>query len=369
MREAAIGRGGRVLAVLVALGCGSSNSNPSHPPPAPDGGGTGAAADAAGPITDAAVGDIAVSVGEAGLLSLGRLFPEDSPWYRDITDTPADVESPAMIASLTAAGGFGGGEFLIDFSFELNTADGAAPLVPLVPGPDFSTPDCDATPVPLPPGGALRGEMGYQCTMNGECHLLVHQPGAQRMFELWKANVQSGVLTAGCLAVWDLSRSYGPSGRGTDCASADSSGMPIAALLFNADEVAGGEIPHALRLSLPVDRIRPGVYVSPATHTTRSSTGSPTAVPLGARLRLRPDFPTDGLSRGAKVVVKALQSYGMLLAEGGPRALTAEGDRKTAARWAGLLGDRDLVGIKPADFVVVDSGPRIKYSGDCVRSP
>jgi hypothetical protein len=93
------------------------------------------------------------------------------------------------------------------------------------------------------------------------------------------------------------------------------------------------------------------------------------ALPLGARLRLRADFPTDGLTTGAKVVVKALQRYGLLLAEGGPKALTARSDRSTSARWAGLLGDRDLVSIKPTDFAVVDSGPRIPYGGDCVRNP
>jgi serine/threonine-protein kinase len=364
MREpAAIGRGGRVFLALVALGCGS-NGNSSLPPPpkAPDAAAGGPAIHPDGGATDAPV-----SVGEAGLVTTGRLFPEGSPWYRDVTALPADVESPAMIAALTAAGGFG--EFLIDFSFEVNTAGPTDPVVPLTPGPDFFTPDCDQMAVPLPAGGAVRDEAGYQCTKNGECHLLILQQGSHRLFELWKASAQAGVLTAGCLAVWDLSRVYGPSGRGTDCASADASGMPIAALLFTADEVAAGEIPHALRLSLPADRIRPGVYLSPATHASRSPTGGPTALPLGARLRLRADFPTEGLSQGAKVVVKALQRYGMMLAEGGPRPLTARSDRSTTARWAGLLGDRDLTALKPGDFTVVDSGPRIKYAGDCVRNP
>jgi serine/threonine-protein kinase len=362
-QSAVIGRRGRVFLALVALGCGSNNNRSQPYPPAPDAaGGTGGATGPYGGVPDAAV-----SVGEAGLVSTGRLFPESSAWYRDVTALPADVESPAMIAALGAAGGFG--EFLIDFSFEVNTAGPTDPVVQLTPGPDFFTPDCDQMPVPLPPGGAVRDETGYQCTKDGECHLLVLQQGSHRLFELWKASVQAGVLTAGCLAVWDLSRVYGPSGRGTDCASADASGMPITALLFTADEVAAGEIPHALRLSLPADRIRPGVYLSPATHASRSPKGGPNSLPLGARLRLRPDFPTEGLSQGAKVVVKALQRYGMLLAEGGPRPLTARSDRSTTARWAGLLGDRDLTAIKASDFTVVDGGPRIKYGGDCVRNP
>ncbi|HXU81715.1 MAG TPA: hypothetical protein VN914_09990 [Polyangia bacterium] len=359
MREPTmIGRGLMVL-VGVVLGCSSTTD------PAPlDGAPVGTSS-----LDGGSAADVPPAVSEGGLTTTARLFPEGSPWYRDVSAMPADVESPAMIMALASAGGFGSGELLVDFTFELNTADASAPLVPLVKGPDFSSPDCDELSVPLPPGGALRGESGYQCTMNGECHLLVLQPGAHRLFELWKASVSNGMVTAGCLAVWDLSRVYGPSGRGTDCASADSAGMPIAALLFTADEVAAGEIPHALRLSLPKDRIRPGVYLSPATHTTRAAAGSTTAVPLGGRLRLRPDFPTDALTSGAKVVVRALQRYGMVLAEGGPKALTARGDRSTTARWAGLLGEHDLASIKPMDFVVVDGGARIPYGGDCVRNP
>ena len=358
---------------LAALGCGMRSDpvriDASVQPPRPlDSGPGDGSADVAATSTEGGVADVAVGAGEVGMTA-GRLFPEGSPWYRDISTLPADVESPALIAALGAAGGFGSGELLVDFSFELNVADATTPLVPLAAGPAFSRPDCDEQPVPLPAGGALRDEAGYECTKNGECHLLVLQPATRKLFELWKASVTGGVLTAGCLAVWDLSRVYGPSGRGTDCAAADTAGLPIAALLFTADEVAAGEIAHALRLSLPTDRIRPGVYLAPATHATPTTTGGMAALPLGARLRLRADFPLDGLGAGAKVVARALQRHGMFLAEGGPRALTARSDRSTTAHWAGLLGERDLASIKVTDLAVVDSGARIPYGGNCVRNP
>jgi serine/threonine-protein kinase len=323
------------------------------------------------PVSSAEGGaaEVAVSSGEAGGPATSRLFPESAPWYRDVTALPADLESPALIAGLVAAGGFGGGELLIDFGFEINIADATAPLVPLIAGPAFSRPDCDDMAVPLPAGGAVRDEAGYQCSKDGECHLIILQPATRRLFELWKASVTGGALTAGCLAVWDLSRAYGPSGRGTDCAGADTAGLPIAALLFTADEVAAGEIPHALRFSLPKDRIHPAVYLSPATHATPTTTGGVASLPLGARLRLRADFPLDGLTAGARVVARALQRHGMLLADGGTKALGARSDRRTTARWAGLLGERDLAAIKPTDFTVVDSGARVPYKGDCVRNP
>jgi serine/threonine-protein kinase len=63
-----------------------------------------------------------------------------------------------------------------------------------------------------------------------------------------------------------------------------------------------------------------------------------------------------------------MQRYGMLLADGGNVALTARSDRFTASKWAGLLGPHDLRGIRVTDFELVDSGPRLPWSGDCVRT-
>src|SRR5688572_24230844 len=150
---------------------------------------------------------------------------------------------------------------------------------------------------------------------------------------MWHADLTHGVFTGGCMAVWDLTRTYPPSGRGHNCTSADAAGFPIAPLLFSADEVASGEIPHAVRFILPNDRIRKGVYVAPATHSTGALSGGPDTPPYGARFRLRPDFPMDNLRWGAKVVARALQRYGMLLSDGGKKALTGRSDRFTQHKW------------------------------------
>jgi serine/threonine-protein kinase len=69
------------------------------------------------------------------------------------------------------------------------------------------------------------------------------------------------------------------------------------------------------------------------------------------------------------VVARALQRYGMLLADGGQVALTAQSDRFTTAKWDGLLGSRDLELIQVRDFQMVDGGARIPYTGDCNRGP
>lgn len=256
----------------------------------------------------------------------------------------------------------------IDFSIEVLDATPTTPYLTFNPTSDFFTPDCDHVPMPVPPGGALEGETGYACLSDGDCHLIVADWQRMQLFEMWRADIRGSVFNGGCLAVWDMTRVYGPSGRGEQCTSADAAGYPIAPLLFSADEVQAGEIAHAIRFILPNAEIRKGFYVHPATHVGGPG-GPASAPPYGARLRLRADYPISTLPKGAQVVARAMQRYGMLLADGGQIALTARSDRFTKAKWSGLLGALDLSALKPSDFEMVAGGTRITVTNDCVRNP
>lgn len=326
-----------LLTVLAA--CGASDGTP----PAPDGN--------SGPLSHG-----------------GRYFPPGSAWTRDVSQAPLDAESPSVIAYLDRVG-WGLGRLQIDFSIEVLEAPAGTPLRPFTPTDDHFSPDCDLDPVPVPDGGALEGETGYACESDGDCHLIVVDRSRSKLFEMWRADIRGSSFRGGCLAVWDLARVYPPSGRGDQCTSADAAGYPIAPLLFDADEVAAGTIAHAIRFILPNSRIRRGVYVHPATHGTPSTSGPPDAPPYGTWLRLRRDFPLDTLPAGARVVARAMQTYGMLLADGGNVALTARSDRFTRAKWEGLLGARDLQAVRPRDFEMIEAGPRIPLTLDCVRNP
>ena len=154
--------------------------------------------------------------------------------------------------------------------------------------------------------------------------------------------------------------------RGDQCTSADAAGFPIAPLLFTADEVAAGEIAHAIRFILPNDRVRRG-YVRPATHGT-STTGGTNAPAYGVHFRLRADYPVDSLPAGARVVARAMQKYGMYHADGGNIALTAASDRYTTAKWDGLLDPQDLAALRVEDFEVIDEGGMITLTYDCARN-
>jgi serine/threonine-protein kinase len=67
-------------------------------------------------------------------------------------------------------------------------------------------------------------------------------------------------------------------------------------------------------------------------------------------------------------VARAMQKYGMLLADGGTIALTAQSDRFTQAKWSGLMDSYSLRALRPSDFQMVDGGPRIRATYDCVRN-
>jgi hypothetical protein len=285
---------------------------------------------------------------------------------RDVSGVAPAANSAQLISSLREAGGWGNQDTMqIDFSFDVLLADTTSPMRTFETTEDFYEPDCDHVEMPIPAGGNLEGESGYACESDGDCHLLVFDPNRRSLYEMYRANID-GAFFGGCLAVWDTSISYSDTLRGDQCTSADAAGFPIAPLLFSADEVAAGEIDHAIRFVLPNNRIRRG-FVRPATHGNES-TGLDDAPSFGVHLRLRADYPVDELpSEGAKVIARALQKYGMYHSDGGNIALTAQSDRYSTAKWDGLLEPLDLEALVVEDFDVIDHGPPIDLTFDCER--
>jgi len=302
-------------------------------------------------------------------------FPAHAVWNQDIRSAPVHPDSASMLASLQALGGWGAGDVLqIDFSMHVLHAAADAPALPVAEG--GYEPDCDTGfPFPLPPGGAVEGEAGYACTGGGDCHLLVVQ--GDTLYEAYGANVTAGEVESYCAVRWDLRRAYPRHGRGEQCTSSDAAGFPVAALLFNADEVAAalpdGDIGHAIRFILPNARMASGVYVHPASHAGAPS-GPASTVPYGARMRLRADFDLSAYGPAARVLLRSMQRYGIVLSDGGNIALTGESDRFTTAKWSDLGIDEHVFtngspSPRVTDFEIVQTGARIPLTYDCVRTP
>jgi serine/threonine-protein kinase len=301
-------------------------------------------------------------------------FPPDSIWTQDISHAPLDPQSSTIINWLSNAGGWGTGKMRVDFAIRVLQANPSTPMVPFHPAEGFYTPDSDLVPaVPLPPGGGMEGQPGYQCPVSQQdCHLLVVDRSDAKLYEAYGANETNNDghrLSAVFLAVWNLNRVYPPSGRGDQCTSADAAGFPIAPLLFTADELARGRIDHAIRFILPNPRIRAGVFVHPATHAG-GPRGPESAPPYGVHLRLKASFDVSRLKPAAQVVARAMQKYGMFLSDGGNIALTAQNDADTRIKYSDVgFATNDLQSLKVTDFEVIKFGEPIPLTNRCVRNP
>jgi serine/threonine-protein kinase len=294
-------------------------------------------------------------------------FPAGSIWTQDISHAPLDPQSSEIIDWLAGAGGWGYGKMNVDFGLRVVQADASSREVPFIKASDFYSADSDQiTTFPLPIHGGAEGSSGYQCDIDqNDCHVLVADRAQGKLYEAYRANFDGSALTATFVAVWDMNRIYPPSGRGDQCTSGDAAGMPLAPLLFNADELANGSINHAIRFILPNQRIRAHVYVHPATHAGHPL-GPVTAPPMGARLRLKASYDLSRLTPAAQVVARAMQKYGIILSDGGNMALTAQSDADTKAKYSDMdFGPHDLQDLKVTDFEVLQLGTPIRLTDDC----
>jgi hypothetical protein len=309
--------------------------------------------------------------------TVGGIFEQPEPWTKDVSGMTKDGRSDAIIAALAAKGGWGNGNKLqIDFSIGLFFGNGSTPRQTITApagGYCYGGPDCDAVPLqmPLPANGNTEGSADYTCdTSNGDCHVLVVEQAQKKLYELYNATKAGTAFTALGGFVWVLTKAYPDNLRGDQCTSADAAGFPIAGLLATADEVAAGEVKHALRFILPNAYMKKSVYVHPATHAGSPSNTDANAPPYGVRFRLKASFDETPFTTGAKVILHAMKKYGMLLSDGGNIALTFADDRTSTAKWAaqGITAQTfNSIGVN--NFEVVDLTAEIALTYDCVRNP
>jgi hypothetical protein len=241
-----------------------------------------------------------------------QILPEDDIWNVPVDTLPLDPRSSSYINTI------GAGEYVhADFgSGEWPPGSGAPIGIPFtdVPGDQTKVPvsfayasESDPGPYPIPPGAPIEG--GPAGT--GDRHVLVIDRDNCVLYELFDAWPQpDGSWTAGSGAIFDLGSSdLRPDGW----TSADAAGLPILPGLVRYEEVAAGEINHAVRVTAPQTR---RAYVWPGRHFASALTG-PQYPPMGQRFRLKRGFNTSGFSAEVQVILAALKKYGMILADNG----------------------------------------------------
>ncbi len=246
---------------------------------------------------------LASASGDPGPLLGGcSLFPADNFWNRRVDMLPVDSHSKAWIDSIGRDQGF-------HMDFGSGTWDGGPIGIPfnLVHGnsidqfqPDFYYPDeSDAGPYPIP----LHPEIEY----GSDHHLLMVDMDTCHLFEVYDASFSDGKWSGGSGAIWDLnSNALRPAGW----TSADAAGLPILPGLARYDEVAAGEIRHALRFTAE----NANGYIWPARHLT-SEEEYPNVPPFGARFRLKASFDISNFPAPLQVLLQAMKTYGIVLAD------------------------------------------------------
>lgn len=234
-----------------------------------------------------------------------RIFPHNNYWNTPVDTLPVHSSSAAWINTIGATRGF-------HMDFGSGTWDGGPIGIPfnLVSGAQtnkynvdfYYSGDSDPGPYPIPANP--NQEWG------SDHHILTIDTDNCKLYEMYDAWQSNGAWFGGSGAIWDLNTN---DLRTDTWTSADAAGLPILPGLARYDEVAAGKIAHALRFTT---NCTADYYIWPARHVAQSgSCANP--VPFGARFRLKASYNIAGFSADAQVILQAMKTYGIILADNG----------------------------------------------------
>ncbi len=253
----------------------------------------------------------ALSTGQGASLGGFLPFPASSAWNQDISSAPGDPNSDNIISFIGPAIGlhpdFGSGQY-----------QGSNIGIPYVIADSSQTPvsinftaygdESDPGPMPVPKNAPIEGDPNPG---SGDRHVLVLNKSNCWLYELYSAYPNAdGSWNAASAAVWDLTAN---GQRPWTWTSADAAGLPIFPGLIRYDEVAAGQIQHAVRFTLPQSR---AAMIPPASHWAANSSNS-NAPPMGMKLRLKSGYDISGFPASVQVILAGLKKYGMIMADNG----------------------------------------------------
>ena len=286
-----------------------------------------------------------MSAGQGGSLNGFVPFPADNLWNKDISSAPVDPNSAAIINFIGGGIGlhpdFGAGQFNGSIIGIPYLVVGSAQGPVSINLTDFAD-ESDPGPMPIPVTAPIEGDPNP----SGDQHVLVLDNSNCWLYELYNASHNTTSWSAASTTVWDLAADEQ---RPYTWTSADAAGLPIFPGLARYDEVAAGQINHALRFTLQASR---AAFVPPASHWAANSTNT-FAAPMGMRLRLKSSFDIYGFSAANQVILAALKKYGMIMADNGSSMYISGAPND---RWNN--GDlHNLGSVTTSDFEVIEMNP------------
>ncbi|WP_248581556.1 hypothetical protein [Nocardioides sp. InS609-2] len=273
-----------------------------------------------------------------------EVFPADNYWHADIRDLPTHALSDQWLAHLSSGSDLHP-DFGSSYGIPITVVGGGHKRVKVK---FLYAGESDRVRYPL--GKDTRIEGGR--SSDGDRHAIVVNRKTCRLYETYATEKRGGKWLAGSGATWSLrSDSLRPDGW----TSSDAAGLPILPGLLRWDEVRERRVDHAIRFT--TDKTSRW-HLWPARHDAGSES-SHDYPPMGARFRLDADFSTAGYGADAAEVIRAMQTYGLVLADNGsPWFFQGEQNR----RWPNRLVE-DLKQIPASAFVAVDTAP-LKVSTD-----
>jgi hypothetical protein len=348
---------------FVLLGCSNATPGSGADDAAAQGGASGVSSGGVTATGGAGTAGGAPS-GTAGVPTIAgcNIFPADNPWNVDISGYPLNPNSASYIANMSPSTSFhpDWGTVTEQYGFPFSTGTGATPQ-PLTWTEDWGATESDPLPCPtgsnkfcypIPLTASIEG--GTSAATDSDRHVLyIDTAGAPNdctLYELYNAQNPAGGSgwTAANGAIFQL----GSNALRTDgWTSGDAAGLPILPGLVRYNEVAAGEIRHAIRFT--ISKSYQG-YIHPATHAAGNSTA--TLPPMGLRLRLKASFDTSSFSGPTLVILTAMKKYGIILADNGSNWYISG---ETHEGWGAFMDDlvAGLRKVHGSDFEVVDTGP------------
>jgi hypothetical protein len=274
-----------------------------------------------------------------------QVLPNDHVYNTRIDTLPVNSNSTAWIS--------GSGTIPVNYlpSFPINYTNGSTLTKNMI----FNYTPANNGAFQIPPYPDAKIESGWFAPPFGglDRHLLAIDTTTgnfQEMYNLYSAGANPSCST--CTSQSGVK--YSNSSYDLPSPTVDAAGLLIMPLTLRLQELenavaTGGTVKHALRFTLQSGYCASS-FIWPA--TSFATDGG--TIPFGARFRLKSNFNITSFSPIAQVLLKQLQQYGIILADGGYGwQITTENTRWPPA-YQSAFQEIQNAGIGPSNFEAVD---------------